>query len=360
MASPIVHHEKYREEFSMKVAVVCDITRSGMTVLYHDVSLDRSIARSVALNAEINTENACAEISRFIFMSMREFGIPASAVKMIGCAAPVDISDILESSLDPTEMFLPPDVGITVIPFISAYADGRYTASLMAAPLDNGTMFVHFGKTLNLSFFKQGRLQLASVSMVGAFDGSALESGMPCEFGAIDEIYREKDRTLCYSVIGDEDSVGIAPSAAFDAITVMVAEGIIDSDGIMTDRDLFYVGEDYYISQKDVRAIQSDIAKAKAAFECFLKKFDNPSAIRFTGEAFAGNGMKRLMELGVIPSEIADIAGYSRSTVEQGVIAYLTDTEKQELLEAVICSAEDITDSISDDIEELYITNLSF
>ncbi|MBQ9948079.1 MAG: hypothetical protein IJO91_06800, partial [Oscillospiraceae bacterium] len=63
MSQSIVHHEKYHGEFSMELAAVCDITRSSMSVLYYDLSLDRSVARSVALKCTLKPENICTELA---------------------------------------------------------------------------------------------------------------------------------------------------------------------------------------------------------------------------------------------------------------------------------------------------------
>ncbi len=64
---------------------------------------------------------------------------------------------------------------------------------------------------------------------MGAFDGSAAESGVICERGAIDEVRRDKG-ILCYGVVSDAQSVGIAPSALVQAAELMIAEGIADKD----------------------------------------------------------------------------------------------------------------------------------
>ncbi len=359
MSKSVIHYEKYRDEHSMNIAVACDIRRMGITVLYHDMSLDRRIARSAALNFEINPGNAAAELERLIFLSMREFKIPASAIKAIGCAAPVIISEALEYALNPTDMFLPPDVKTVFLPFASLYADGRFTASLAASPLRYGCVISDFDRTLNMAYVGDN-LRLSTVPLVGAFDGSGLEDGMYCEFGAIDEVRREQGKTICYRVVGDGDGLGTSPSAALDSICIMLSEGIIDQDGIMVDRDLFSIGEDIFISQSDVRAIQSDKAKAGAALNCFLRATDGYSEVYLTGEVFAGNGIKRLAELGTISEAMSKTAAYSRSTVEAGIIAYLLNDEKRALVDELIASAVDITDEMREEMEKLYIEMLSF
>lgn len=360
MKSSYYHHEKYRSEYSMDVVVACDITPSCIRAVFYDRSLSRRVARSVSVFAGITAENAAAELAKLIFMSMREHGIPSSAITAIGCCAPIDISTAIEEELSPTDMFLRPDVEITVLPFVSAYADGRFAAMLATVPMSEGTFVADFGSTLNLAYYTGGKLEIASFSLTGAFDGSAFEDGIPWEFGAIDEVSGEEDGTICYIVSGDKDSCGIAASAAMDGIRIMIDRGILDEDGIMTDRDLFYLGEDFYITQKDVRAVQSDKAKAAAAIACFLKRYSAPTDVYLSGDVTANRGVKRLSELGVIPSEFADKAHFSPVSAEQGVIMYLSESGRSDAVDGLINAAAEVSADILDGFDDLYITNLSF
>ncbi len=358
MTQSIIHHEKYRGEFSMELAAVCDITRGSMSVLFYDLSLDRAVARSVTVKCVLTPENIRIELGKLIFLSMREYSIPASSLCAIYIAAPLDIADAAEM-LDPTEFFLAPDVRVEAVPFVSINVDGRYTAELAASGASPGSVLICFGRDLCMSYYNGEKLFTACVPLNGAFDGSGIESGMPCEFGAIDEVSRDGG-TICYSVVGDADSIGVSPSAVLDCVSLMRGMGVIDSDGIMTDRDHFYIGEDYYVSQSDVRSVQSDKAKTAAALECFFKKIGVVDAVYLTGDVFAGSGMKRLAELGAIPAEICGKAGYSRSTVEQGMIRLLRDTQLSEQIYCILSSAEDITEAIYEDLDEIYIRNLAF
>lgn len=358
MSSSFVHHEKYHDEYSMNIAAACVLSQSMLTVAYYDISLGRIIARSVS-SETVDAENAAAQFAKLVFTSMREYSISASALHKIGFAAPIHISAVLEDQLDPTDMFLRPDTELVALPFVSAYADAGFAAFLATVPIEKGTLCVSFGKTLNLAFRDGEKLRLAHIQLTGAFDGSAFESGMPAEFGAIDQVSRDKE-VLCYSVVGDGDSCGIAPSAALDAVTLMLAEGILDQDGIMTDRDLFYIGEDYFVSQSDVRAVQSDKAAATAAISAFMQICGAPAEIYLNGEVLAAEGMKRLHELGVINNEFAARAHFNRCCAEQGVINCLEAPYKIDELEELISAAEDVTEDIMKAFDDMYITNLSF
>lgn len=360
MTSSYYHHEKYRSEYSMDIAVACDITPSCIRAVFYDRSLSRRVARSVSVFAGVTAENAAAELVKFVFIAMREHGIPSSAITSIGCCAPIDIASAVEEELSPTDMFLRPDVEITVLPFVSAYADGRFAATLVTVPMQDGTFIADFGSTLNMAYYTGGKLEIASFVLAGAFDGSAFEDGIPCEFGAIDELSCEDNSTICYTVSGDQDSCGVAASAALDGVKIMLDRGIIDEDGIMTDRDLFYIGEDYYISQKDVRAVQSDKAKAAAAISCFLRRYAPPTEVFLTGDVTANRGVQRLAELGIMSSELVEKAHFSPIFAEQGVIICLSDSSKYEALNKLINAAADVSNDILDGFDDLYITNLSF
>ncbi len=360
MTQPFVHHEKYQDEHSRSLVLACELSKNLITAAYYDVSLSRMFARSVAFTEGVTPENAASELSKLIFLSMREYGIPAAALQRIGVCAPIHIASEVEERLAPTDMFLRPDTEIVVLPFVSAYADSSFAAFLVSLDFCEGTLAAQIGKTLNLAFCTEGALRLASIPLSGAFDGSALESGMRCEFGAIDTVSREENGTVSYCVLGDCDSMGIAPSAALDVVRIMLDTGILDEDGIMTDRDQFYIGEDHYISQKDVRAIQSDKARLAAAIRCFIAECGEPNDVYLTGEVLTCNGLKRLVELGVIPEELADKARFSRNASESGMIAVLEKNEKAEALERLITAAEDITEAVLPEFDDLYISNLLF
>lgn len=360
MIGPYVHHEKYCDEHSRMLVLACELSCDLITVAYYDISLSRMVARSVAYTGSVTPENAVSELSKLIFLSMREYGIPAASLQKIGVCAPIHIASEVEETLDPTDIFLRPDTEVVVMPFVSAYADGCFAAFLASVSFSEGTLAAHIGRTFNLAFYKDGALKLASIPLSGAFDGSALESGMRCEFGAIDEVSREENGTVSYCVSGDCDSMGIAPSAALDVVKIMVDTGVLDEDGIMTDRDMFYIGEDYYISQKDVRAIQSDKARLAAAFSCFITQYGQPSEVYLTGEALARNGLQRLADLHVISEELAGRARFSRNAAESGMIAVLENDGSLGALEQLIAAAEDVTDSILPEFDDIYISNLSF
>lgn len=359
MIKPFTKYEKYRGERSPHLAAACDITRFGISEVLYDKALSRRFARTVFWGEELTAGSIIPQLSRIVSSSLRQYGVSAAEVEDIGFAAPVYLTGILEE-LSPDSLFLSPDVNMAVLPFVSAEIGGRFTACLAAAPLEEGTLIADFGGTLCAAVFAGGALTCASAGLKGAFDGSAIESGMTGETGAADSVSREMDGTLCYSVAGDGDSMGLSPAAVLNAAVLMRGEGIIDEDGIMTDRDLFYIGEDFYISQSDIRAVQSDKALAGATLSLLLNKTGEPWHAYLSGEPLAGDGLRSLVRLGVVPEKLAAIAGFCRNSAEQGIINCLCDRALYERVCALAYSAEDITAELSDRRDELYFDRLAF
>lgn len=376
-------HEQYRSERSKEIAAACSLTDYSVSVVFYDLALRRRYSRSLSYGTEITAAAAWEELKTLFVSAVAEFGI-GDDVKKVGIAAKFAAESCIENLIDRAELGIPDDTEIMFVPFISAGIGGVFTASLLTITEDD-YIAAEFGRTLYIARKAGTRLQCAAFSLSGAFDGSGLESGMPAEKGAIDAVRRDKDGTVSYEVVGDVESAGISPCAAAMAAVIMQRTGVLDEDGIMVDRDLFYVGEDYFVSQTDIRAIQADKAGTAAAFEVFLgkkegflggnsgsphsfdekDKNDNEKAVRspklyFSGEIFSdARGLKSLSELGAIPEDALKCA-FCRNSAEQGIILFLEDEALREKAYRIAESAEDITDRLFEAYDQSYFEHLGW
>ncbi|MBD5130716.1 MAG: ATP-binding protein [Ruminococcaceae bacterium] len=348
-----ISNEKYRSERSAELAAACDITSNSISIVYYDLAMKRRYARTALVGTAVTAQNALKELAKLMITSMRGYGIGASAIKSVGVAAPVHIESVLDELSE--ALYLPPETEIFFVPYISAGISGRFTASLLTLP-DGELLMADIGRQLCIARKSADGIVCAAFALTGAFDGSGIESGMPAESGAIDAVRREKDGSIVYEVVGDRDSVGVSPCGAAMAVNVMRGTGSVDADGIMTDRDLFFIGEDFFISQSDVRVIQSDKARCRAAFEVF------PRAGRtfLSGEPFATEtGLRAMLELGALPESCAG-AGFCRNSAEQGIIMCLESAEARQKAAEISRSAKDITEELMEKFDNFYFDNLSF
>lgn len=350
-------HDKYRAERSMELAAACDITANSIAVVIYDLAMERRYARSVVFGTEITPQNAADELSKLMVTAIREYSVKPRAVKRVGIAAPVHIESELERLLTAGDMGLEEGCEILFVPFISAGISGRFTASLLTLPTDGELIAVLFGKELCIAHFTGDGLRCSSYPMEGAFDGTALESGMPAENGAVDTVRRDSDKLIAYEVVGDCDSLGISPCGALTAAAVMQRDGILDSDGIMTDRDNLFIGEDIFLSQNDVRAIQADKARAAAAL-ALLPHTD--AQVFFSGEPFStADGFRALMEIGAVPERFRN-AAFCRNSTEQGIIAFLEDEDTRNRAFELVSAAKDISQDKLLKYDKNYLKNLNF
>lgn len=349
-------HKKLRNERSSEIAAACDITRNCLSVEVYDLAMNRVYAKSVLFGAAITARSSKELLSRLLAAALREYNIPASAVKSAGIAAEVHVADYLENVLSSSDLFLSPNAEIYFPPFVSMGISGRFTASLTTISEENFTA-ADFGSSLCIAEKKSGgELLCASFPLAGAFDGAGIESGMPAEEGAIDAVRREKGGALAYGVVNDAPSVGISPCGAAMAAALMLDEGIVDSDGIMYDRDLFFIGEDFFISQSDIRSVQSDKARIAAALELF--SFEN--GIYFSGEPFSSpDGLKALIKLGAVPNRLRR-AAFARNSALRGVENCLKSPEIRKKAEQTAKNAKDITEALIPEYDENYLKFLNF
>lgn len=346
--------EKFTEEHG-EIGISVDISESCVSAAFYDLDRSDVCARSVLVGERITPDNVVKTLGRLIVTAMREHNISAAMVNSVGIAAGVHISKVLERNFSSSDWFLRPQTEIFILPFISAAISGRVTAALLTLP-DEDCVFADFGRTLSVAIKSGGSVSCAAFPLSGAFDGSGLESGMPSANGAIIAVSEQEDGILMYQVAGDVESIGISPCAAMMAALHMRDMEILDSDGIMTDRDLFYIGEDFYISQADIRAIQADKAKSAAA----LSMFPEICNAYFSGEPFANSGgIAAMCALGAIPERFAS-AKFCRSSVENGIIKCLEDESERTRVVKIAQSSRECTEEILHRFDELYLKFLPF
>lgn len=355
--APNVIHEKYRAERSREIALVCCVTSRSITAVYYDLALERRVGRSCCFGESIAQDTLMYTLRTLIHSSMGEYSISAEEVKKAAFAAPAGFTALMLLRYDtPEDYLLHPDTELLIAPTVEQTASGGFTAALASVELSDGTAVAEISDRVSMAWQEEGVLKYASYPLTGALAGCRLDCGMPDERGAVDDVWREPDGTLCYSVEGDGDGCGISPSGAVAALRVMLAEGIVDADGIMTDRDMLYIGEELYISQADVRALQSDRAMIAAA----MSLLPEGCTVYFSGEVFAANGMRAMKETGAIPSDIAGRAGFCRSASEQGLINLLADGALAEKIDRLAADCEDVSGAFQPQIDDLYIKNLGF
>jgi len=182
-----------------------------------------------------------------------------------------------------------PGARAVVLPSLGAYVGGDIVAGMLASGMDRDRrlrLFIDVGTNCEIVLGNADRLVATAAPAGPAFEGAQIRCGMRAAEGAI-EVVRIRDGALELGVIGDAEPAGLCGSGLVDAVAALVGAGLIDSSGRMVsdeqareiapeladrlrhiDGERIFVlhdraGDNLYLSQRDVRALQ--FAKAAIA-----------------------------------------------------------------------------------------------
>ncbi|EIW19789.1 MULTISPECIES: ASKHA domain-containing protein [Pelosinus] len=181
-----------------------------------------------------------------------------------------------------------PLAGIYLPPIISAYVGPDITSGILAAQLTELTgisLFIDIGTNGEMALSKDGSLSVTSTAAGPAFEGMNIACGMRAAAGAI-EAFTITDEGLKMKTIGDGAAIGICGSGLIDVVGELVVHDIIGKNGKLKDGNLpeylaehlvkregktvFSLGENVYLSQKDIRQVQLAKGAIRAGIEALL------------------------------------------------------------------------------------------
>jgi uncharacterized 2Fe-2S/4Fe-4S cluster protein (DUF4445 family) len=183
-----------------------------------------------------------------------------------------------------------------LFPALGAYVGPDIVAGILATglTLDRRTrLFIDVGTNSEI-VLGSSAAALATAAPAGpAFEAAQIRCGMRASDGAIEGV-KIVDGAVELAVIGDVEPVGLCGSGLVDAVAELVGAGILDHSGRFVagssdrlgkvgEETVFYLHDDVFLSQRDVRELQ--FAKASIA----------------TGWTILCN------EMGVDPTEIAQV-----------------------------------------------------
>ena len=172
-----------------------------------------------------------------------------------------------------------------VFPSMGAYVGGDIVAGLLATGLTRDRrlrLFIDVGTNSEVALGSHERVLATAAPAGPAFEAAQIRCGMRAADGAIEGVRIDGDE-LELQVIGDSEPAGICGSGLVDCVAELVRAGLLDHSGrFIADEDaaelhpglaerltkigeerVFYLADDVYLSQRDVRELQ--FAKASIA-----------------------------------------------------------------------------------------------
>jgi uncharacterized 2Fe-2S/4Fe-4S cluster protein (DUF4445 family) len=163
-----------------------------------------------------------------------------------------------------------------LFPALGAYVGPDIVAGIVATGLTldrRVRLFVDVGTNSEIVLGSSARTVACAAPAGPAFEAAQIRCGMRAADGAIEGV-KIVDGEVELTVIGDVEPVGLCGSGLVDAVAELVVAGILDPSGRFVEgssellrkigeENVFYLADDVFLSQRDVRELQ--FAKASIA-----------------------------------------------------------------------------------------------
>ena len=281
-----------------------------------------------------------------------------------------------EKVIDGTILGLPAPK-IYILPSVSAYIGADIVSGVVACDMldhNKSEMLCDIGTNGEMVLLHQGKMCAVSTAAGPAFEGANIECGMLAIAGAISKV-RFVNQELIYETIDNTSPIGICGSGLIDLLAILLREGIIDESGSfdetnhsvlieMLKEDRFYITDDIYLSQKDIRQIQLAKSAIRAGIDTLLEEmaltYNDLSTFYISGGLAYYMNLYNAATIGLIPYEIIDMVKLVGNSSLSGALMCLLD---KTCFDRAILLAKKITVrelSFSSRFQDLFVENMMF
>ncbi len=230
-------------------------------------------------------------------------------------------------------------------------------------PEPRARLFLDLGTNGELALASGGRLFATSAAAGPAFEGGNLACGMAALPGAIRSVRRDASR-LALETIGGGTPRGICGSGVLDTMTLLLAEGVVDSTGqllppaevatnlatriIEAKGELAFVlyrdaASLVYLSQGDIRQVQLAKAAIRAGIDVLLARAGIGVAdlgeVVLTGSFGVSLNPEGLKSIGIFTENMVQVARF----VTEGALAGVEETLRSSSYDGVEQLAASLT-----------------
>ena len=266
---------------------------------------------------------------------------------------------------------------VRLLPSVSGYIGSDITAGVLACRMHKGNMtelLVDIGTNGEVVLAHKGRLYATSTAAGPALEGACIECGLGGVVGAIDKVYLQNGN-LAFSTIGNEKAHGICGSGLIDLIAVLLEEELIDESGGWNEEsnsplieklidDKFYLTDEVYLSQKDIRQFQLAKAAIVAGIETLLStcgvEIDELENVYVAGGLGFYMNVQNAVKVGLLPKWPEQKVKVVGNTSLAGARLCLLQKTAQQEIEKIANETEVIELSFSKTFQDLYIEYMSF
>jgi uncharacterized 2Fe-2S/4Fe-4S cluster protein (DUF4445 family) len=262
-------------------------------------------------------------------------------------------------------------------PALGAYVGPDIVAGILATgiTLDRRVrLFIDVGTNSEIVLGSSARTLATAAPAGPAFEAAQIRCGMRAADGAIEGV-KIVDGEVGLTVIGDAAPVGLCGSGLVDAVAELVGAEMLDHSGrfilgnsgrfgTIGDENVFYLSDDVYLSQRDVRELQFAKASIATGWQILCRELGiEPEEIAqvLLGGSFGSYlSAASAVKIGLVPKlPITRIVAAGNVAGEGAKIAALSVTERA-AANAVLDEVEYVELSGREDFNDLFIDQLAF
>lgn len=264
---------------------------------------------------------------------------------------------------------------VRLLPSASGYIGSDVTSGVAVCGMDKTdaiALFVDIGTNGEIVLTHKGRLYAASTAAGPAFEGACIECGIGGVSGAINSV-SVRDGEISFTTIDGETPRGICGSGLIDLIAVLRAEELIDESGAWDDLsdsplisklsdDRFYLTEDIYLSQADIRQFQLAKSAISAGIETLFVEngidMSEAQALYVAGGIGYYMNMDNALALGLLPMPLKGRIYAKGNTSLAGAKRCLLSERESKQVSAIASSMEITELSFSKTFTDKYVENM--
>jgi len=264
-----------------------------------------------------------------------------------------------------------------LFPALGAYVGPDIVAGILATGLTldrRVRLFIDVGTNSEIVLGSSAKALATAAPAGPAFEAAQIRCGMRAADGAIEGV-KIVDGEVQLTVIGDVEPVGLCGSGLVDAVAELVGAGMLDRSGRFVleaserfakigEENVFYLTDDVYLSQRDVRELQFAKASIATGWTILCRELGiDPSEVSqvLLGGSFGSYlTPASAVKIGLVPRlPLARIVAAGNVAGEGAKIAALSVTERA-AANAVLEEVEYVELSGRTDFNDLFIDQLGF
>lgn len=266
---------------------------------------------------------------------------------------------------------------LTISPSASSYVGGDIVSGIMASGFQDNkeAVFIDIGTNGELAALNDGKIICTSTSAGPALEGMNIECGCRAEVGAIERFDIDVDYNISYSTIGNAKAIGICGSGLIDIAGALLKRDIVMKSGRwnknitpklakrLVDKK-FYITDDIYISQKDIRQIQ--LAKGAIATGVIMMLDEIGLTIEeiplvYIAGAFGYHiNPNNIIEIGLIPKGFNGKIKFLGNTSLEGARLVLINRDYYRKVYDIKKDMEVLELSLKENFQDIFVAQLNF